>query len=43
MSATVRYPVSSTATAISAALAVLKDIVASDEFASTVTTQNFLK
>jgi len=43
MSATIRYPVASTSTAITAALAVLKDIVASDEFAAMVTTQNFVK
>lgn len=43
MNAVIRYPVASTSTAITAALAVLKDIVASDEFAAMVTTQNFLK
>lgn len=42
-SGVIRYPVSSTSTAITAALAVFRDIVASDEFGATVTTQNFVE
>jgi hypothetical protein len=44
MSVTVRTPlgIDSGDTAVADALAILKDIVGSDEFASTVSTQNFL-
>lgn len=43
MSATVRYPVSVEAAAIAAVLVIFKDMVAGDEFAASVTSQNFLK
>lgn len=39
----VRRPVLGLATDVTAALAVIRDIVASDEFTVTVTSQNFLK
>lgn len=39
----VRYPVSSTGTAITAALAVARDLMASDEWTAIVTSQNFLE
>lgn len=39
----VRYPIQGDAADVTAALAVLKDIVAGDEFANTVTTQEYLK
>lgn len=42
-SITVRRPVLGLAADVTAALAVIRDIVASDEFTTTVTTQNFLK
>lgn len=42
-SVTIRRPVLGQATDVTAALAVLRDIVASDEFTSTVNTQNYLK
>jgi hypothetical protein len=38
-----RYPQGADPADIAAALAILRDIVASDEFASTVTTQGYLK
>lgn len=40
--ATVRYPISGKAADVTAALAVFRDIVAGDEFGTTVTTQNWL-
>jgi len=43
MSVNVRYPVSSGDSAIADALTLLKDVVQSTEFGTTVTTQNFLK
>jgi hypothetical protein len=43
MSVTVRYPVEITGTTISDVLTILKDMVAGDEFAASVTSQNFLK
>lgn len=42
-SATVRYPITSDDTAVADALAIFKDMVAGDEFAASVTSQNFLK
>lgn len=39
---TVRYPVNGQQTDVSAALAVLRDIVAGDEFASSIETQGWL-
>lgn len=41
--ANIRRPVEADATDLSAALALIRDIVASDEFAAVVTTQNYLK
>lgn len=43
MSVTVRVPLDVVGTTVADVLAILKDIVAGDEFAATVTTQNFLK
>lgn len=40
---TVRRPINGTASYVTAALAVFRDIIAGDEFGTTVTTQNFLK
>lgn len=40
--ATVRYPVAGDAADISAALAIFKDAVAGDEFAASVTSQNWM-
>lgn len=42
MSVTVRSPIDSADTAVADALAILRDIVAGDEFANTVTTQEYL-
>jgi len=43
MSVTIRYPVAGLATDVTAVRDVLKDIVAGDEFAASITSQNFLK
>jgi hypothetical protein len=40
--ATVRYPIASSDTAVADALLIFRDIVAGDEFGTAVTTQNFL-
>lgn len=40
---TIRRPVEAIAADVTAALAVLKDVVGSDEFANVVNTQNYLK
>lgn len=42
MSVNVRYPIDGQSSDISAVLAILRDIVAGDEFGTTVTTQNYL-
>lgn len=39
---TVRYPINGTASDVTDALAIFRDIVAGDEFASSVATQNWL-
>lgn len=39
----VRYPVNSTSTAITAALATARDLIASDEWTAIVSSQNFLE
>jgi hypothetical protein len=41
--ATVRYPISGTDSDITSMLAIFRDVVAGDEFAATVTSQNWLK
>jgi hypothetical protein len=41
--ATVRYPISGTDSDITAMLAIFRDVIAGDEFAATVTSQNWLK
>lgn len=43
MSVTVRTPVDGIAADVTAALAILRDLVAGDEFGNAVTTQEFLK
>lgn len=40
--ATVRYPISGKSTDVDAVLAIFRDIIAGDEFANTVDTQEFL-
>lgn len=40
---TVRYPIDMVGTTVADGLAIFKDVVGSDEFAATVTSQNFLK
>lgn len=42
MSAVIRYPVNGNAADVTAALAVFRDIVASDEFTSMVNSQNYV-
>jgi hypothetical protein len=42
-SASVRYPANGQSSDVTAALAVFRDLVASDEFAATVTSQGYLQ
>lgn len=42
MEVSVRYPINGTQADITAALAILRDLVAGDEFAASVNTQNWL-
>lgn len=42
MTVTVRHPIDGSSADVDAALAILRDIVAGDEFANSVTTQEFL-
>lgn len=43
MSVTIRYPVAITGTTVADVKTILRDIVAGDEFAASITSQNFLK
>lgn len=43
MTVTVKYPVNTGDSAVANALAILRDVVQSDEFGASVTTQNFLE
>lgn len=43
MTASVRYPANGTSTAVTAALAVFRDLVASDEFTAMVTGQAYIR